>query len=47
MCVRRAIDLAPIVVDGVLYVVGGDVGKEVVPREQAEKITGMCIFMDL
>ena len=28
----RAIDVAPIVVAGVLYVVGGDVGKEVTPR---------------
>lgn len=47
MCVRRAIDLAPIVVDGVLYVVGGDVGKEVVPREQAEKIIGVFTFINL
>jgi Kelch motif len=32
MCARRAIDVAPIVVGGILYVVGGDVGKEVLPR---------------
>ena len=40
MCARRAIDVAPIVVGGTLYIVGGNVGKEVVPRGQAEKVVG-------
>ena len=40
MCARRAIDVAPVVIKGVLYVFGGNVGKEVVPRTEAEKVIG-------
>lgn len=40
MVARRAIDVAPIVVQGVLYVLGGNVGKTVCPREEAEKVVG-------
>ena len=40
MCARRAIDVAPIVIRGVLYVLGGNVGKEVMPRGQCVKIIG-------
>ena len=40
MCARRAIDVAPIVVGGILYVVGGDVGQEVLPRTVGDKLLG-------
>ena len=40
MCARRAIDVAPVVIRGVLYVLGGNVGKDVEARSEAESITG-------
>ena len=46
MAARRAIDVAPVIVGGILYIVGGDVGKEVVPRQQAECIVGTIEVYD-